>query len=226
MHILLIEDDRLLGEGIFARLRQNGYKPKWVQDGLAAWSVLQAEPFSALVLDLNLPRQAGLDMLRSLRSAKSKLPILVLIARDSELDIVNGLVNGAASDCLVKPFDLDEVPARLSSLVRRTARSAAPIIEYGVLRLDPAACRVEYEERIVDVSVHEFALLYELILHAGKVMTRAQLQSKLYGWGDGIESNALEVYVHHLRRKIAPGLIRTMRGVGYIMPKLAGPMPA
>ncbi|MBI5921621.1 MAG: response regulator transcription factor [Betaproteobacteria bacterium] len=225
MRILLIEDDRLLGEGIFSRLRQNGYKPSWVHDVLAAQKALQAESFAALVLDLSLPAQGGVDMLRHLRSVSSELPILALAAKPNEQDIIAGLVVGA-SDCLLKPFDLAEVPARMNSLVRRAARSGAPSIEYGSLRLDPAECRVEYEGRKVDISVYEFAVLYELILHAGKVMTRAKLQSRLYGWGDDIESNTLEVYVHHLRRKIAPGLILTKRGIGYIIPKISEAMPA
>lgn len=218
MRILIAEDDRLLGEGILAGLKQNGFTAEWVQDGLAAWSALQAEAFSALVLDLGLPKLAGLEVLRRLRAGKSSLPVLILTARDSAQDIVTGLDSGA-DDYLVKPFDLAELSARLRALVRRAAGGAAPVLECGSLRVDPAARSVEFEGRRVELSTREFALLHELLLNAGKVLTRVQLEAKIYAWGDEVESNALEVHVHHLRRKLAPGLIRTMRGVGYVLPK-------
>ena len=218
MRILIAEDDRLLGEGILAGLKQQGFKAEWVQDGLAAWNALQAEPFSALVLDLGLPKLAGLDLLRRLRAAKSALPVLILTARDTAKDIVSGLDTGA-DDYLVKPFDLGELSARLRALVRRAAGTSAPILECGALRIDPAARGVEYEGRPVGLAAREFSLLHELALNAGKVLSRSQLESKLYAWGEEVESNALEVHVHHLRRKLAPGLIRTVRGVGYMLVK-------
>ena len=218
MRILIAEDDRLLGEAIHAGLKQNGFGAEWVQDGLAAWNALQAEAFSALVLDLGLPKLPGLDLLRRLRASKSALPVLVLTARDSAKDIVSGLDSGA-DDYLVKPFDLAELSARLRALVRRAAGTSAPILECGALRIDPAARTVEYEGRSVELAAREFSLLHELALNAGKVLSRTQLESKLYAWGEEIESNALEVHIHHLRRKLAPGLIRTVRGVGYIVPK-------
>jgi len=218
MRVLIAEDDRLLGEGILAGLKQNGFKAEWVRDGLAAWTALQAEEFSALVLDLGLPKLAGLDLLRRLRANKSALPVLILTARDTPQDIVTGLDSGA-DDYLVKPFDLGELAARLRALVRRAAGSTAPMLECGALRIDPAARSVEYEGRSVELAAREFSLLHELVLNAGKVLTRSQLESKLYAWGEEVESNALEVHVHHLRRKLAPELIRTVRGVGYIVPK-------
>ena len=218
MRILIAEDDDLLGEGIQAGLRQSGFRAEWVRDGMAAWHALQTETFSALVLDLGLPKLAGLDLLRRLRAGKSALPVLILTARDTAQDIVAGL-DGGADDYLVKPFDLGELSARLRALIRRAAGSSAPILECGALRIDPAARTVEYEGRPVDLAAREFALLQELALNAGKVLTRTQLESKLYAWGEEVESNAVEVHVHHLRRKLAPGLIRTLRGVGYILPK-------
>lgn len=218
MRILIAEDDRLLGEGILTGMKQNGFKAEWVQDGMAAWNALQAEAFSALVLDLGLPKLGGLELLRRLRAAKSTLPVLILTARDTHQDIVTGLDSGA-DDYLVKPFDLGELAARLRSLVRRAAGSAAPILECGALRLDPASRSIAYEGRPVELSTREFTLLHELLLNAGKVLTRVELESKLYAWGEEVDSNALEVHVHHLRRKLAAGLIRTVRGVGYSIPK-------
>ncbi len=218
MRILIAEDDRLLGEAIHAGLKQNGFKTEWVQDGLAAWNALQSEGFSALVLDLGLPKLAGLDLLRRLRAGKSALPVLILTARDTAKDIVSGLDSGA-DDYLVKPFDLGELSARLRALVRRAAGNSAPLLECGSLRIDPAGRSVDYEGRSVELSAREFSLLHELVLNAGKVLSRAQLESRIYAWGEEVESNALEVHIHHLRRKLAPNLIRTVRGVGYIIPK-------
>jgi len=218
MRILIAEDDRLLGEAIHAGLKQNGFKAEWVRDGLAAWNALQAEAFSALVLDLGLPKLAGLDLLRRLRASKSSLPVLILTARDTAKDIVSGLDTGA-DDYLVKPFDLGELAARLRALVRRAAGTPAPVLECGALRIDPAARSVEFEGRTVELAAREFSLLHELVLNAGKVLSRTQLESKLYAWGEEVESNALEVHIHHLRRKLLPELIRTVRGVGYIVPK-------
>ncbi|MCK9285696.1 MAG: response regulator transcription factor [Rhodocyclaceae bacterium] len=217
MRILIVEDDRLLGEGILAGLRQAGFQPDWVRDGLVAWNALQAEPFAAAVLDLGLPRLSGLDLLQRLRASGSALPVLVLTARDTAEDVIKGLDSGA-DDYMVKPFDLGELAARLRALVRRAAGSATPVLEHGELRLDPAAHSVEFRGIPVELSAREFALLHELMLNAGKVLTRAQLETKLYPWGEELESNAIEVHVHHLRRKLAPELIRTLRGIGYSMP--------
>lgn len=217
MRILIVEDDPLLGDGLLAGLRQAGFQPDWVRDGVAAWNALQGEEFSAMVLDLGLPRLPGIDLLKRLRATQSKLPVLILTARDTSAEIVAGLDAGA-DDYLVKPCDLDELAARLRALLRRAGGSAAPMLEHGLLRLDVAAHRVDYDGRPVDLSPREFALLHELLLNAGKVLTRAQLENKLYAWGEEVESNAIEVHVHHLRRKLAPDLIHTVRGVGYLMP--------
>lgn len=218
MRILIVEDDKLLGEGLLAGLRQSGFEPDWVRDGIAAWNALQDNEFSAVVLDLGLPRLSGLDLLKRLRAAHSKLPVLILTARDTPADIVSGLDAGS-DDYMVKPCDLDELAARLRALLRRASGNASPVIEHGELRLDPAARSVEYNGHPVDLAPREFTLLHELLLHAGRVLTRAQLEDKLYPWGEEVESNAIEVHVHHLRRKLAPELIRTVRGVGYLLPK-------
>jgi DNA-binding response OmpR family regulator len=218
MRILIVEDDRLLGEGILAGLRQAGFQPDWVQDGLAGLAALQTEPFSAVVLDLGLPRLSGLELLRRLRAGGNATPVLILTARDTSQDVIAGLDAGG-DDYLVKPFDLGELSARLRALIRRAAGSAAPLIEHGALQLDPAARSVRYAGRAVELAPREFALLHELLLNAGRVMTRAQLEGKLYPWGEEVESNALEVHIHHLRKKISADLIHTVRGVGYMVKK-------
>jgi DNA-binding response OmpR family regulator len=218
MRILIVEDDRLLGEGILAGLRQAGFQPDWVQDGVAGLAALQSEPFSAVVLDLGLPRLSGLYLLRRLRKDGDTTPVLILTARDTSQDVIAGLDAGG-DDYLVKPFDLGELAARLRALIRRAAGSAAPLIEHGELQLDPAARSVRFKGRPVELAPREFALLHELLLNAGRVMTRAQLEAKLYPWGEEVESNALEVHIHHLRRKLAAELIHTVRGVGYMARK-------
>jgi len=218
MRILIVEDDRLLGEGILAGLRQSGFQPDWVQDGVAGLAALQGEPFAAVVLDLGLPKLSGLDLLRRLRARRDTTPVLILTARDTSQDVIAGLDAGG-DDYLVKPFDLGELAARLRALIRRAAGSAAPLIEHGELRLDPAARSVRFKGRPVELAPREYALLHELLLNAGRVMTRAQLEAKLYPWGEEIESNALEVHIHHLRKKLFPELIHTVRGVGYLVNK-------
>lgn len=216
MRILIVEDDPLLGDGIRAGLRQAGFQADHVGDGIAAWNSLCAEAFAAVVLDLGLPRLSGLELLQRMRDKGLSVPVLILTARDARSDVVAGLDAGA-DDYMVKPFDLPELAARLRALLRRAAGSAAAVLEVGALRLDAATHRVDYEGRPVELSPREFALLQALMLGAGKVLTRAQLESALYAWGEEVESNAIEVHVHHLRRKLAPHLIRTLRGVGYLL---------
>lgn len=214
MRILIVEDDPLLGDGIRAGLRQAGFQADHVADGMVAWNSLCTEEFAAVVLDLGLPRLSGLELLQRMRGKGLSVPVLILTARDARSDVVAGLDAGA-DDYMVKPFDLAELAARLRALLRRAAGSAAAVLEVGALRLDAATHRVDYEGRPVELSPREFALLQALMLSAGKVLTRAQLESALYAWGEEVESNAIEVHVHHLRRKLAPHLIRTLRGVGY-----------
>lgn len=218
MHILIVEDDPMLGEGLQAGLRQAGFQPEWVKDGEAAWQTLRHESFSAVVLDLGLPKMDGLEVLKRVRANEQKMPVLVLTARDTAQDVIAGLDTGA-DDYMVKPCDLGELAARLRALIRRAAGAAAPIMQIGPLSLDPASREVRYENQVVELSPREFDLLHELMLNAGKVLTRAQLESKIYPWGEEVESNALEVHVHHLRRKTATEVIKTVRGVGYLMPK-------
>lgn len=220
MRILVIEDDRLLGDALHAGLAQRGYAVDWVQDGEQGHTALKTETYAAVVLDLGLPRLSGLELLRRLRAAGNAVPVLILTARDAVNDRVTGLDSGA-DDYLVKPFDLDELAARLRALIRRGRGEASAVLRVQELDLDPAGRRVRFRGKDIELSAREFDLLHELMLNAGRVLSRQQLEQKLYSWGEEIESNAIEVYVHHLRRKLAPELVRTVRGVGYLLPRAA-----
>ncbi|TCJ15793.1 response regulator [Parasulfuritortus cantonensis] len=220
MRILLVEDDELLGDGLQAGLRHCGFQTDWLRDGESARLALASEEYAAVVLDLGLPRLDGLSLLRLLRGAGDDIPVLVLTARDATTDKVVGLDSGA-DDYLVKPIDLDELAARLRALIRRAGGSSAPTIRVGDLVLDPAARRVYLDAVPVEVPAKEFAILEMLMRNAGKVISRAQLESALYGWDEGVESNAVEVYIHHLRRKLGHSRIRTLRGIGYLFEAVA-----
>jgi len=221
MRVLVVEDDPLLGDGIKAGLAQAGFAADWVRDGVAAQLALQARAHDAVVLDLGLPRLAGLEVLRRLRAEGNKTPVVIVTARDAVEDRIKGLDSGA-DDYVVKPFDLHELAARLRALIRRSAGEAAPLLRVGELELDPAARHARVKGEPVELPAREFALLHALMLGAGRVLTREQLAERLYAWGEEVESNAIDVHVHHLRRKLVPELIRTVRGVGYLMPRAAG----
>lgn len=218
MRLLLVEDDPLLGDGLNAGLTQAGFEVDWVRDGVAALHAADASGYAAIILDLGLPRLAGFDVLQRLRERRLRLPVLILTARDAIEDRVRGL-DGGADDYLVKPADLDELAARLRALIRRSKGEADATLRVGALELDAAAHKVLHDGDPVTLKPREFALLHELMLNAGRVLTRDQLEDRLYRWGDEVGSNAVEVHVHHLRRKLAPGMIRTVRGVGYMMPR-------
>jgi DNA-binding response OmpR family regulator len=220
MRLLLVEDDRLLGDGIRAGLAQAGFAVDWVQDGRAGELAATTEPYALLVLDLGLPRLSGLELLRSLRAAGKRLPVLILTARDTVADRVAGLDAGA-DDYLVKPFDLAELTARVRALLRRSAGHAEPLLRHGDLVLDPAGRTLTRAGQRVELGPREFALLHALLLSAGRVLSREQLERSLYGWDTEPGSNALEVHIHHLRRKLGSDLIRTLRGVGYLIEKVA-----
>lgn len=220
MRILLAEDDALLGDGLRAGLGQRGFQVDWVRDGAAAERELRSELYSAAVLDLGLPRRDGLDVLAAVRRAGTAVPVLVLTARDAVRDRVRGLDVGA-DDYVVKPVDLDELAARLRALVRRShGQPRERLLAQGV-ELDPAARTVTFAGEVIVLPLREFDLLHVLMLNAGRVMSREQLEQHLYSWGREVESNTIEVHIHHLRRKLGAALIQTVRGVGYLLPREA-----
>jgi two-component system response regulator QseB len=214
MKLLLAEDDPMIGASIEHGLRLAGFAVDWCRDGRAAELALLGAHYSVLLLDLGLPQQDGLTLLKKLRQAKRDIPVLIVTARDAVGDRVAGL-NLGADDYLVKPFDLDELIARVRALMRRHAGRALPIHELGVLRLDPVARTVELEGAPLALSQREFALLEVLMEQPGKVYSREDLEERLYGWEEEVSSNAIEVHVHNLRRKLGKDWIRNVRGVGY-----------
>ncbi len=218
MRILLVEDDPQLGDGLTVGLRQTGFAVDWLRDGHSANLALQSETFDLVILDLGLPKLSGMDVLHQARQRGQAMPILILTARDATGDKVLGLDAGA-DDYLVKPIDIDELSARARALIRRSAGRAAPLLTHGELALDPAARRVTLAGQNVELSTREFSLLQMLLESAGRVLTRSQLEQSLYGWRDEPDSNALEVHIHHLRKKLGSELIRTLRGVGYTISK-------
>ena len=220
MYILLVEDDELLGDGIKNGLIQMGDTVDWVQDGKSAQDVIIAphSEFDAVILDVGLPGLSGLEVLKNIRHHGITTPVLLLTARESVEDRVKGLDAGA-DDYLTKPFDLNELSARLRALRRRAQSRANPKLVYGDLVLDPAAHSVEFKNEEAIVSRREFTLLFKLVENAGRVLSRDQLNQTLYGWGDAVDSNALEVHIHNLRKRFGGDLIRTIRGVGYIVEK-------
>lgn len=218
MRILVIEDDRLLGDALHVGLAQRGFAVDWVEDGALGHAALKTETYAAVVLDLGLPKLSGLELLQRLRADGNAVPVLILTARDAVGDRVKGLDAGA-DDYVVKPFDLDELAARLRALTRRRRGEASALLRVNGVELDPAEHRARYQGKPVELTAREFALLHELMLNTGRVLSRQQLEQRLYAWGEEIESNAIEVHVHHLRRKLAPALVRTVRGVGYLMPR-------
>ncbi|OZA11422.1 MAG: DNA-binding response regulator, partial [Hydrogenophilales bacterium 17-62-8] len=209
MRILLVEDDRMLGDGLQAGLTQAGYAVDWLRDGEAAVAALSTERFAAVVLDLGLPKRDGLSVLQWLRARHDATPVLILTARDQLEDKVRGLDLGA-DDYVLKPFDLDEIAARLRALVRRAHGRPEPLLSLGEVELDPAARSVTCAGLPVELTPREFDLLQLLLENSGRVLTRRALEEQLYTWNDAVDSNALEVHIHHLRKKLGNELIRTV----------------
>ena len=214
MRLLLVEDDRMIGESIRTALRQDGNAVDWVRDGRSAESTLATENFDLVLLDLGLPQRDGLEILRAMRLRHDQTPVIVLTARDALQDRVAGLDAGA-DDYLVKPFELEELAARIRAVTRRKAGRAEPAVEIGQVRLDPSMRQVTRGGEPVVLSAREYAVLEALMMRPGAILSRAQLEDRLYGWGDAIESNAVSVYIHQLRRKLGNDFIRNVRGVGY-----------
>ncbi|MDP2431706.1 MAG: response regulator transcription factor [Pseudomonadota bacterium] len=216
MRILLVEDDALLGDGLRAGLMLDGYGVDWARDGEAARLAWLAEDYDACVLDLGLPRRDGLAVLKEARARGKRTPVLILTARDTTADKVAGLDAGA-DDYLLKPFELEELQARLRALLRRASGASAPLLRQGDLALDPAARRVTLSDSLLNLSAREYALLHDFITHKGHIRSRQELENSLYAWGEEVESNTVEVYIHHLRKKIGADMIRTVRGLGYVL---------
>jgi two-component system OmpR family response regulator/two-component system response regulator QseB len=214
VRILLAEDDLILGDGLRTGLRQQGFLVDWVRDGLIAVRELMAQDYAAAVIDLGLPNMDGLDVLQTIRSKKITTAVLVLTARDTVPERIRGLDLGADDFC-IKPIDLHELGARLRALVRRTHGHAQDILQCGALKLNFGARQVSYNDEVLILSTREFNLLHVLMLSAGRVLSREQLEQQLYSWGYEVESNAIEVHIHHLRKKISADVIQTIRGVGY-----------
>ncbi len=214
MRVLLVEDDAMIGDSLRKGLRGEGFTVDWARDGRDAELALETTEYALVLLDLGLPRKDGLVVLRDWRQRGNTVPVLVLTARDAVPDRVKGLDSGA-DDYLVKPFDLAELLARMRALLRRQTGRARDLIEVETLRLDPVAHKVEYRGRPVPLSAREFTLLHALLETPGAVLSREQLEDRLYGWGEEVESNAVEVHIHNLRRKLDSRIIRTVRGVGY-----------
>jgi two-component system, OmpR family, response regulator QseB len=216
MRLLLAEDDRMIATSVQQGLRQDGFAVDWVQDGQAALVALAENVHDLLLLDLGLPRRDGLEVLTAMRRRGDRRPVLILTARDAVANRVAGLDAGA-DDYLVKPFDLDELSARVRALARRHAGRAEPVVTHGALELRPATREVSLNGKPVSLSAREFALLEALLARPGAILSRAQLEEKIYGWADEVESNAVEVHLHGLRRKLGADAIRNVRGVGWMI---------
>jgi DNA-binding response OmpR family regulator len=216
MRVLLVEDDAMLGKAVQAGLQQQGHAVDWVRDGVAGEEAVIAGDYGAVLLDLGLPRQNGMQLLEKLRRAGHVMPVIIITSRDEIPDRVLGLDKGA-DDFVIKPFDLEELGARLRAAARRAAGRAQALIEHGTLRVDPGARSVSIAGRDAALTAREFALLLQLLEHRGRVLSRTQLQESVYNWSSDVESNTVEVHVHHLRRKLGRELIRTVHGHGYMI---------
>ncbi len=218
MRLLLVEDDTMIGEAVQGLLHAEGHAVDWVRDGLQADAALRAQQYDLVLLDLGLPGRDGLDVLRALRARGDRTPVLIATARDAVAQRVQGLDAGA-DDYLLKPYDLDELLARIRALTRRAAGRAEPAYELHGVTVCPATREASVNGQPVVLSAREWAVLEPLIARPGVVLSRAQLEDKLYGWGDEINSNAVEVYIHGLRKKLGAGFVLNVRGVGYMVPK-------
>jgi len=218
MRVLLVEDDPMIAKGLQTALRQDGYAVDGVSDGRRASEALRTESFDIVLLDLGLPGKGGLEVLRGLRGRGDATPVIIVTARDDIRNRIEGLDAGA-DDYIIKPFDLDEIAARMRSVLRRAAGRGDPCIRHGGISMNPITHAVERDGVSILLSAHEFSVLEALLQRPGAVLSRAQLEDRLYGWSDSIESNAVEVYIHALRRKLGSESIRTLRGVGYFIPK-------
>ncbi len=218
MRLLLVEDDELLGDALKTGLTQFGYLVDWLKDGETAKMTLKTEPFDLIILDLGLPKLSGSALLQYIRQEGNQTPVMILTAREAIEDRVKGLDAGA-DDYMIKPFDLNELSARIRALIRRSQGRADMVIQYQNITLDPAAHTVYLDDEIVNVPRREFALLQKLLENPGHVLSREALMQSIYSWDEDVDSNALEVHIHNLRKKLNSQFIRTIRGVGYLVEK-------
>lgn len=218
MRVLLVEDDSGLGSGLQQALKPEGYTVDWLMDGVQALQALETDSFDLVILDLGLPRLDGVSVLKQARAQGMNTPVLILTARDAIQDRIDGLDSGA-DDYLIKPFDMTELKARIRALLRRSSGRAQPTINLRGIEIDPSSQQVLFDSKAVILTRREYTLLYEMMSQPGHVFTRDKLQQMLYGWDEDVESNAMEVHIHHLRKKLFPKLIRTLRGIGYVIDK-------
>lgn len=218
MRVLLVEDDPGLGSGLQIALKPEGYTVDWLTDGMQALQATETDHFDLIVLDLGLPRLDGLSVLRQIRAHGKDTPVIILTARDAVQDRIDGLDSGA-DDYLIKPFDMTELKARIRALLRRSSGRSQPKISLRGIEIDPSSQQVLFQNKAVALTRREYTLLHEMISQPGHVFTRDSLQQMLYGWDEDVESNAMEVHIHHLRKKLFPKLIRTLRGIGYVIDK-------
>ncbi|CAN5181144.1 response regulator [soil metagenome] len=218
MRILLVEDDRMIGDSVRTSLRQDGYVVDWVREGRAAESAMTSEHFDLVLLDLGLPDRSGIEVLQKFRQLGKSAPVIIITARDGVEDRIRGLDAGA-DDYVLKPFDLDELAARIRSALRRSAGQSLPAIEILGISIKPGSKEVLRDGKPVQLSAREYAIVEALVLRPGAILSRAQLEERMYGWGDEIESNAVEVHIHGIRRKLGAEFVQNVRGVGYFIPK-------
>ena len=218
MRLLLIEDNESIGKGLHTGLKLAGYAVDWVKDGDMALSAFRTGEYDIAVLDLGLPKRSGIEVLQEIRAHGKALPVLILTAKDSTDDKILGLDSGA-DDYMLKPFEFDELKARLRALIRRSSGRANPVLRYTDIEIDPASHTVSKNGEIVDLSPKAFEIFLALVENQGRVMSRNRLEESMYSWKDEIESNAVEVHIHQIRKKLGSKVIRTIRGVGYIMDK-------
>ena len=218
MRVLVVEDDAMIGEAVCLALKDASYAVDWVRDGVAALTAVGTQGYGIVLLDLGLPKKDGVEVLRSIRSRDNPVPVLVITARDGLEDRISGLDSGA-DDYVLKPFEMGELLARMRAVVRRKGGTAGPVLTNGVLTLDPVSHEVAQSGETVRLSAREFSLLHALLVRPGAILSRSELEDRLYGWGDEVESNAVEFLIHALRKKLGSAAIKNVRGVGWMVSK-------
>ena len=218
MRVLLVEDDRMIGEAVQQALRDATYAADWVRDGQMALTTLDTQDYGLVLLDLGLPKKDGLEVLRAIRSKDNPVPLLVITARDTVEDRIRGL-DGGADDYVLKPFNMAELLARMRAVIRRKGGIAGPLLSNGVLALDPATREVSFNGESARLSAREFSLLHALMVRPGAILSRAELEDRIYGWNEEVESNAVEFLIHSLRKKLGSDAVKNVRGMGWMVSK-------